>query len=44
MAAMGGGFDKQYNPNKQRADIYQIRYKKFVELGNYIEHHNKTDG
>jgi L-ribulokinase len=43
MAAMGGGFDKQYYPNRKHADLYQIRYKKFAELGSYIEHHTRAN-
>ncbi|MEO6851984.1 MAG: ribulokinase, partial [Mucilaginibacter sp.] len=37
MAAMGGGFDKEYFPDAQKADLYQKRYKKYAELGAYIE-------
>jgi L-ribulokinase len=37
MAAMGGGFDREYQPNKQNADIYAIRYKNYIKLGKFIE-------
>ena len=37
MDAIGGGFDKEYHPNKKRADLYERRYNSFVELGKYIE-------
>lgn len=37
MAAMGGGFDAEYQPNKQNAGLYAMRYKKFVDLGRFIE-------
>jgi L-ribulokinase len=37
MAAMGGGFDKEYFPDKQKASLYQNRYSKYAELGKYVE-------
>jgi len=37
MAAMGGGFDREYQPNKQNADIYTGRYMKYIELGKFVE-------
>jgi L-ribulokinase len=37
MLAMGGGFDKEYFPDKTKADLYQKRYKRYLELGKYIE-------
>jgi len=37
MAAMGGGFDAEYTPDKQKADFYALRYKKYNELSLYIE-------
>lgn len=37
MQAMGQGFDKEYYPDKNKVDIYQHRYKKYLELGSYIE-------
>jgi L-ribulokinase len=41
MAAMGGGFDKAYFPDKQKATLYNQRYKKYEDLGKYIEQINK---
>ena len=37
MAAMGGGFDIEYFPDKQKASLYQKRYQQYVDLGKYIE-------
>ncbi|HVX25798.1 MAG TPA: ribulokinase, partial [Parafilimonas sp.] len=37
MQAMGQGFDVEYYPDKNKVDIYQHRYKKYLELGSYIE-------
>ena len=37
MAAMGGGFDKEYFPDKQKASLYQNRYKQYADFGKYIE-------
>lgn len=37
MAAMGGGFDREYQPNRQNAGLYEKRYKKYVELGRFAE-------
>ncbi|MDB5134795.1 MAG: ribulokinase [Mucilaginibacter sp.] len=37
MAAMGGGFDKEYFPDQQKAALYQLRYQQYVNLGKYIE-------
>jgi len=39
MAAMGGGFDATYSPNKMRSALYEGRYKKYKELAVYIEQH-----
>jgi L-ribulokinase len=41
MAAMGGGFDKEYFPDQHKASLYQSRYRRYVELGQYIEQENK---
>lgn len=43
MAAMGGGFDKEYKPDKQHMDFYNKRYKRYLELGSYIEQHTKPE-
>ncbi|MDB5145529.1 MAG: ribulokinase, partial [Mucilaginibacter sp.] len=37
MAAMGGGFDKEYFPDQQKASLYKKRYKQYMDLGKYIE-------
>lgn len=37
MQAMGQGFDVEYFPDKNKSQVYQRRYKKYLELGNYIE-------
>lgn len=37
MQEMGQGFDVEYYPDKNKIDIYQHRYKKYLELGSYIE-------
>ncbi|MBS1747013.1 MAG: ribulokinase [Bacteroidetes bacterium] len=37
MQAMGQGFDVEYLPDKNKSQVYQRRYKKYLELGNYIE-------
>jgi L-ribulokinase len=37
MAAMGGGFDKEYFPHKQKAPLYQNRYKQYIDFGKYIQ-------
>ena len=37
MAAMGQGFDKEFYPDKNRVALYNDRYNKYKELGNFIE-------
>lgn len=37
MQAMGQGFDMEYFPDKNKSQVYQRRYKKYLELGNYFE-------
>jgi L-ribulokinase len=37
MASMGGGFDKEYFPDQQKASLYKKRYMQYMELGKYIE-------
>lgn len=37
MHAMGGGFDREFFPNKQLLEFYEKRYFKFKELGNFVE-------
>jgi L-ribulokinase len=40
MAAMGGGFDKEYFPDPATAALYQKRYEKYSALGKFIEQKN----
>jgi L-ribulokinase len=35
--SMGGGFEKEYQPDPERAKKYEILFKKYKELGNFIE-------
>jgi L-ribulokinase len=35
--AMGGGFEKEYRPDPSRAKKYEILFRKYKELGNFIE-------
>lgn len=37
MTAMGQGFDKEYEPDKEKTTIYNKRYKQYNELGEFIE-------
>ena len=37
MKAMGLGFDKEYLPDKEKAEIYAKRYLKYQQLGQFIE-------
>ncbi|MFI5162218.1 MAG: ribulokinase [Sphingobacteriales bacterium] len=41
MHAMGGGFDKEYFPDKAKSRLYQKRYQRYLELGKYIEQEKK---
>ncbi len=35
--AMGGGFEKEYKPDPGRAKVYEALFKKYKELGSFIE-------
>jgi L-ribulokinase len=35
--AMGSGFEKEYHPNPVRAEKYEIIFRKYKDLGSYIE-------
>jgi L-ribulokinase len=35
--AMGGGFEKEYQPDPVRAKKYEILFRKYKELGTFIE-------
>lgn len=37
MAAMGQGFDKEYFPDTGKSAIYKSRYRKYNQLGQFIE-------
>jgi len=37
MAAMGQGFDAEYYPDAARTAIYAGRYKRYLDLGQYVE-------
>ena len=37
MAAMGQGFEKEYYPNKDNVEIYEKRYLKYQQLGEFTE-------
>jgi len=37
MNAMGRGFDKEYFPDKEKAEIYARRFLKYQQLGKFIE-------
>lgn len=37
MAAMGQGFDREYQPNPENVDIYAKRYQRYLSLGKAIE-------
>lgn len=37
MQAMGQGFDVTYYPDETKVELYAQRYKKYLELGGYIE-------
>jgi L-ribulokinase len=41
MAAMGQGFDKTYQPEKQKAAVYAKRYEQYKQWGNFIEAQTK---
>jgi L-ribulokinase len=43
MAAMGGGFDVEYTPNKENAGLYKNRYQRYADLGKYVEQHTKSE-
>jgi L-ribulokinase len=36
-AAMGGGFEKEYQPDKTRAEKYNVLFRKYMELGKFVE-------
>jgi L-ribulokinase len=38
MRAMGQGFDQAYMPNNKNKFVYELRYRKYQELGKMIEH------
>ncbi|HLN20665.1 MAG TPA: ribulokinase [Bacteroidales bacterium] len=36
--AMGSGFEKEYHPDKSRAAKYDVLFRKYKDLGKFIEH------
>jgi len=40
MTAMGQGFDAEYKPNQERVTVYANRYKKYKQLGAFVERMN----
>lgn len=34
---MGGGFEKEYQPNAERAKVYETLYREYLTLGGFIE-------
>ncbi|WP_162418691.1 ribulokinase [Cyclobacterium roseum] len=41
VSKMGNGFDKVYQPRAEYRDVYQKKYHRYLELGNYIENGQK---
>ena len=37
MAAMGPGFDAEYQPDPDRVPYYESRYRQYNELGGFLE-------
>ncbi len=37
--AMGSGFDAEYTPRPDKVGIYDILYKKYLDLGDFVEKH-----
>jgi L-ribulokinase len=35
--AMGGGFEREFKPDPERSSRYEILYKKYKDLGNFVE-------
>lgn len=42
MAAMGHGFDAEYRPDPSRTDIYDRRFRRYQDLGRFIEQTTHT--
>jgi len=42
MAAIGQGFDATYTPDPSRTAAYAERYRKYAQLGDFIEHTTKS--
>lgn len=36
---MGGGFEREYFPDKRRAEIYEKIYEKYLKLGGFVENY-----
>lgn len=42
MHAMGQGFEREYKPNRFNKVAYEARYRRYIELGQLIEHKKKV--
>lgn len=43
MAAMGTGFEKEYQPNRKKQKMYREHYQQYQALGRYLEKYAKKD-
>lgn len=43
MSVMGQGFDAIYYPNAERVAVYEKRYQKYLQFGDFIEAENKLN-
>lgn len=43
MNAMGQGFDKEYYPDAARVSVYSQRFRRYKELGQFIENNTSED-
>ncbi|RQO68494.1 ribulokinase [Pedobacter sp. KBW01] len=43
MAAMGTGFEKEYQPNVKKQKLYRQHYDQYLGLGRYLEKYSKKD-
>ncbi len=44
MAAMGQGFDVEYQPDPERSKFYEKRYKQYIALGDFIQGQTAASG
>lgn len=43
MSVMGQGFDAIYYPNAERVAVYEKRYQRYLQFGNFIEAETKLN-